>query len=88
MLVEAAYVPDTSFGVKREGDLLNHLPGNDEAPPLVPQLPLKPAQQQAEEIGKSPTYLGVAQVIPRDPTGGPDFALSIGYQIMKANLKK
>lgn len=86
VLVEAAYVPDTSFGVKRESDLINHLPGESEVP--APGQSLKPAQQQVEEIGTSPTYLGVLRVIPRDPTGGPDFALSIGYQLIRTKIKE
>jgi carboxyl-terminal processing protease len=89
VLVEAAYVPDTSFGIKREQDLTNHLPS--ERIPGVPKSrtqTIKPMTQQIEDLATSPTYMGVAKTIPKDPTGGPDFALSIGYQIVRGILKK
>jgi carboxyl-terminal processing protease len=89
VLVEAAYVPDSSFSIKREEDLQNHL--LSERTPRTASKPLqslKPPAQQIEDLANSPTYLGVARVIPKDPTGGPDFALSIGYQIVRGILKK
>lgn len=89
VLVEAAYVPDTSFTIKREEHLQNHLPG--ERTPGIPHSSaqsLKPPTQQVEDLATSPTYMGVAKTIPKDPTGGPDFALSIGYQIVRGILKK
>lgn len=91
VLVEAAYVADKSFGVLRESDLDNHLPA--EATPTKPAVVdpkgvRRAAQQVEEETGISPTHLGVARIIPTDPTGGPDFALSIGYQIVRGVLNK
>jgi carboxyl-terminal processing protease len=87
VLVEAAYVADKSFGVIKEKDLENHLPaeGNLEEAP-TPEAAAREAG--AEEAKGDATHLGVARKIPRDPTGGPDFALSIGYQILKGVLKR
>ncbi len=86
VLVEAAYVADKSFGVIRESDLENHLPA--EGPPGSPPppepdagAPLTPNLDAGADDGGS-VHLGVARDLPDDPTGGPDFALSIGYQIV------
>jgi carboxyl-terminal processing protease len=89
VLVEAAYVPDSSFTIKRERDLPHHLP-SERSPRTLPKplQTLKPPAQQVEDLASSPTYMGVAKTIPKDPSGGPDFALSIGYQIVRGILKK
>lgn len=85
VLVEAAYIEDKSFGVIRESDLEGHLPA--EGPPVKPTTPdHRPEEKVEEETGVSPTHLGVARKIPKDPTGGPDFALSIGFQIVRGVL--
>lgn len=94
VLVKAAYVADNTFGVLRESDLENHLPA--QGPPGS----ARPAGQDAGaepqlgedggtgEGGATETHLGVARDIPDDPTGGKDFALSIGYQIVRGVLQK
>ena len=86
--VEAAYVEDKSFGTVREQDLEGHLEAESSSegpPPDVRQ----PARPPSEEVpGVSPTHLGVAREVPDDPTGGPDFALSIGFQIVRSGLKR
>lgn len=86
--VEAAYVEDKSFGTIRERDLEGHLEAessSEEAPPDV----RNPEQPPLEEVpGVSPTHLGVVREVPDDPTGGPDFALSIGFQIVRTGLKR
>jgi carboxyl-terminal processing protease len=88
VLVEAAYVADKSFGVIKERDLENHLPaeGSLEEAPTPEAAAEEAAREGAPEA--SATHLGVARTVPRDPTGGPDFALSIGYQILKGVLKR
>ncbi len=86
VLVEAAYVEDDSFGVRRESDLENHLPAEG-VPDETENKPVaQPPEKVEEETGISPTHLGVARKIPKDPTGGPDFALSIGFQIVRGVL--
>jgi carboxyl-terminal processing protease len=84
VLVEAAYVRDTSFGIVRERDLANHLPA--EGPPGSMDRP--DAGAGASEGADAATHLGVVRDVPTDPTGGPDFALSIGYQIVRGVLIK
>lgn len=86
VLVEAAYVEDDSFGVRRESDLENHLPAEGRAPGRQAVEAEKPGAPVKEQTGISPTHLGVARVVPKDPTGGPDFALSIGFQIVRGVL--
>jgi carboxyl-terminal processing protease len=87
VLVEAAYVEDDSFGVVRESDLENHLAPEAGSKPTTaaPRDVTRPAPESSDI---SPTHLGVAREVPEDPTGGPDFALSIGYQILRAVLTK
>jgi carboxyl-terminal processing protease len=86
VLVEAAYAEDKSFGVLKERDLENHLKGEGE-PQAAPSSRVHPTTPAAaEEPGVSPTHLGVARNVPEDPTGGPDFALSIGFQIVRGVL--
>ena len=85
--VEAAYAADKSFGVVRESDLENHLPAEGPPGSAVPDAgATKGPEDAGVDTGVSPTHLGVAREIPDDPTGGPDFALSIGYQIVRGVL--
>lgn len=87
VLVEAAYARDTSFGVIRERDLEDHLPaeGPPGSAPKKDKEKNKPGVSGEEDL--SETHLGVARKIPKDPTGGSDFALSIGYQIVRGVMK-
>ena len=96
VLVEAAYAEDTTYGVLREKDLENHLPAEgapgtgatDDSKQVNSDRLKQEAKQREDETGVSATHLGVAREIPRDPTGGPDFALSIGYQIVRDVLRR
>jgi carboxyl-terminal processing protease len=88
VLVEAAYVADKSFGVVRESDLENHLPAEG-APGTAPKPDagaLTAPDGGAADADGGATHLGVGKDIPEDPTGGPDFALSIAYQIVRGVL--
>ncbi|MBX3184364.1 MAG: S41 family peptidase [Polyangiaceae bacterium] len=80
VLVQALRASETP-GIVREADLPNHLPAEG-APGSQPAA--KPAAPSEDAPG---TYLGVAREVPKDPTGGPDVALSIGYQIVTGVLK-
>lgn len=98
VLVEAAYAVKPDYDVVRERDLDGHIPSAaTEAEPEVSaaeagsdagvEVPAKaPADGEAPETDE--THLGVARVIPDDPTGGADFALSIGYQIVTGVLSR
>ena len=86
VLVEAAYARDTSFGVIRESDLENHLPAEGPPGSAPKKKDEKPKADGEEDL--SETHLGVARKIPKNPTGGSDLALSIGYQVVKGVLKK
>jgi carboxyl-terminal processing protease len=95
VVVGAAYEADKSFGVIRESDLENHLPAV--GPPGSGPSPADAGvgeTKQSEDAGAAEgdagteTHLGVARDIPFDPTGGSDFALSIGYQIVRGVLTK
>ncbi|MCC6665152.1 MAG: hypothetical protein IT375_15485 [Polyangiaceae bacterium] len=37
--------------------------------------------------GGADTHLGVSRDVPKNPTGGADLALSIGFQIVRGVLK-
>jgi len=87
--IKAAYAEDTSFGVIREADLDRHLP--PEQPRTEKGATGKePGAGGAEgtratdapPVGDDATHLGVARQIPFDPTQGPDFQLSVAYQIV------
>jgi carboxyl-terminal processing protease len=86
VLVEAAYVEDDSFGVRRESDLENHLAPEGPAVEPTKDEQTQPGGPIEEHPGISPTHLGVIRKVPEDPTGGPDFALSIGFQIVRGVL--
>jgi carboxyl-terminal processing protease len=80
--VEAAYATERDYQVIREADLEGHLRTGAE----------NPKNDADEEKGDADegqdTHLGVARTIPDDPTGGADFALSIGYQIVTGVMRR
>ena len=80
VLVDAAYLPDRSFGVIRESDLENHL--EKEATGQEGGDPEGPADAQ----NRGATHLGVSREVPSNPIGGNDLPLSIGYQIVRGVL--
>lgn len=86
--VQAGIVPDKSFGVVRESDLDNHLPAEGPPGSATPSTPPAVDGGAPEAGADDQTHLGVARVIPDDPTGGPDVALSIAYQIVMGVLVK
>lgn len=86
VLVEAAYAAKKEFGIVREEDLENHLPA--EGPPGSNVKPLGKEDEPKEETpAEVDTHLGVSRDVPVDPTGSKDFALSIGFQIVKKGLR-
>lgn len=86
VLVEAAYVADKTFGVVRESDLENHLPAEGRGAPAAADAGAPLGDAGAADAGG--THLGVTRDVPKNPTGGADLALSIGYQIVRGVLKK
>lgn len=70
--VDPGYVTGPNVLVLKESDLEGHLLAADN-------------EQQDEGRGAPPTneqlHLGVARLVPDDPSGGPDVALSVAYQI-------
>lgn len=85
LVLEPTALGDASLQILREEDLDNHLPAEAGASrPLRPPVRAPqngPEQPTVEQPGISPTHLGVARVVPDDPTNGPDFALSVAYQL-------
>jgi carboxyl-terminal processing protease len=86
--VAAGTVPDQSFGVVRESDLENHLPAEGPPGSAPPPDAGAPAAGDAGAEAGEDTHLGVAREVPDNPVGGPDLALSIGYQIVTGVLEK
>lgn len=96
VLVGAVYAVKPDYDVIRESDLDGHLPGVDSEgqeparpPAAAPTEPavVTPPKSEGSADGEA-THLGVARVVPDDPTGGADFALSIGYQIVTGVLSR
>jgi carboxyl-terminal processing protease len=80
--IAATYVPSAgNVTVERERDLANHLP--PEGPPGS-----APTDDAGAPHSPDATHLGVTREVPKDPTNGPDVALSIGYQMVRGVLKK
>lgn len=90
VLVDSALASGAGVTIMRELDLENHL--RSEAEPEAPAAPKpeseSPATEPSEDVGLAPTHLGVARTVPTDPSGGPDQALSTGYQLLRDRLKK
>ena len=93
VLVEAAYVADRNYDIVRESDLEGHLPASGEpahesegAGGQRDTSETSPAED--DSLDEQETHLGVAREIPEDPTGGADFALSIGYQIVTGVMSR
>jgi carboxyl-terminal processing protease len=85
--VQTVSDPD-SAGIVREEQLENHLAGETK-----PSDDAKAANalEGAAPAGGAPdafdVQMGVAQVIPRNPKGGPDRALAIGYDLVLDRLR-
>lgn len=91
VLVEAAYVAERAYDVVRESDLAGHIPGTGGASETsggAGDPGGAGPDSSGQEVDEIETHLGVARSIPDDPTGGPDFALSIGYQIVSGVLSR
>jgi carboxyl-terminal processing protease len=82
--VETVSDPD-SLGIVREEQLDNHL--SAEAKPAASGTPGAAGKPEPAASAEAfdPNF-GIAQKIPKDPTGGPDEALSVGYQHVKKLL--
>ncbi len=87
VLVEASVARDKGFGVVREADLENHLPAEGPPGSVAPDAAV-PSGALGDAGAPSPTHLGVARDVPHDPTGSADFALAIGYQIVRGVLRR
>ncbi len=92
IVLSATSLGDSTRQILREQDLENHLPAEHFttralADPLEP--PPSLAGPGTEEVpGVSPTHLGVARIVPNDPSNGPDFALSVAYQMVRAETTR
>jgi carboxyl-terminal processing protease len=77
---------DKNLGPIRESDLENHL-----APEGAPPPEAKPNDrivEPAADASASPSGLDLPRDVPQDPTKGKDFALSVGYQLLRGTLKR
>ncbi len=85
VLVEPGYVPTKLYQVIRERDLEGHIPGRGEA---EREAEATPATDSPLDGAEQELRLGVARDVPRNPAGGKDFALSVGYQIVTGVLSR
>lgn len=88
VLVEPGYVAAKTYQVVRESDLEGHIPARGEQPTPGPTTnPPAPNEGTTAQGKPEPELrLGVTREVPANPTGGKDFALSIGYQIVTGVL--
>jgi carboxyl-terminal processing protease len=90
VLIEAARVSEDPLRVTRESDLEGHLPA-EKAPdsgaavPVFRAAPTTSSQEDDQRKLDAETRGSRAEV-PSNPIGGTDFALSIGYQIVRGVL--
>jgi carboxyl-terminal processing protease len=91
VLVDTGLASGEGITIMREHDLENHLPseGGAETGPSAPTSSDDAIESNGpDDVGLTPTHLGVARSIPKNPVGGPDQALSTAYQIVRDQLKK
>jgi carboxyl-terminal processing protease len=83
--IESSRVPDNAFPVLRERDLEGHLPAEG-----LPRKDhgLKVDARGADGGAGNEVEGSVARNIPTDPTNASDFALRVGYQLLKGQLVK
>jgi carboxyl-terminal processing protease len=93
VVIKAAYAENRSFGVVREADLEGHLPTEGARHENVEKKGEDATEgtnaettDDSEPESEDKTHLGVAREIPGNPTGGPDFQLSVAYQIVTGVL--
>src|SRR5690606_19741883 len=75
VLVEPGYVAAKTYQVVRESDLEGHIPARSGQPAPTPRVAPDDEAKPEPEL-----RLGVTREVPRNPAGGKDFALSVGYQ--------
>lgn len=92
VLVDSALTGSGGVPVVRELDLENHLRSENGPETLSPsppaQAPNTTESEANEAVGLTPTHLGVARSVPANPSGGPDRALSVAYQLLRDQLSK
>ena len=86
IVIESTRLPDNAAMVLRERDLEGHLPAEglprDSKPSLTIDAGAASAARASEIEG------AIARHIPNDPTTSTDFALRVGYQLLKGQLVK
>jgi carboxyl-terminal processing protease len=88
IVVESSRVVAAAGRVTREQDLEGHLPAEQKAPPRGAPVYKRPDQPKASDRGAPDPDTGprTAADVPANPVGGPDFALSIAYQVVHGVL--
>jgi carboxyl-terminal processing protease len=86
ILIESSHAATTPSGVTRERDLEGHLPAEGEAPTRTVPIFRSPAAAKGDKAGAPEPGPRTAADVPVNPVGGPDFALSIAYQVVRGVL--
>lgn len=76
--VDPGYVKGPAFRVLKEADLEGHL--GEEGDPNETERGAPPTNEEL--------HLGVARVVPEDPSQGPDVALRVAYDLVLGRLKR
>lgn len=80
--VPSPFAGEGPFGVVRESDLANHLPGEGGSSASKPSI-TPPTAEATKAAATDDLHLGVAKDIPKDPRTSKDRALAIGYGMLR-----
>jgi carboxyl-terminal processing protease len=86
ILVESSRVATEPSRITRERDLEGHLPPEGEAAARSVPVFRSPAPSGSAKPADAPAGPRTAAEVPLNPVGGPDFALSIAYQVVRGVL--
>ena len=86
ILVESSRVANEPLRITRERDLEGHLAPEGEAATRTVPVFRSPAPSGAEKATDPAVGPRTAADVPVNPVGGPDFALSIAYQVVRGVL--
>jgi carboxyl-terminal processing protease len=84
--VESVRASDDVREITRERDLTGHLPAEGRPPTHGTQVFREPERGAGAKAADSVTGPRTAADVPVNPVGGPDFALSIAYQLVRGVL--
>jgi carboxyl-terminal processing protease len=86
VVIESSRVPDNAIAVLRERDLEGHLPAEGLPRKQAPGVKLDGGAGDGGPVNEVEGV--IARNVPVDPSNASDFALRVGYQLLKGQLAK